>query len=53
MTEDIKKTEQADQHGEEEKIENGFNQMETLYRSRCVQPPTAENVTVTEIDEED
>jgi hypothetical protein len=38
---------------EGEEIERGFEQMELLYRSRCVQAPTGSNVTVREIEKED
>jgi len=31
-------------------IEKGFEQMEMIYRSRCIQPPHGKNVTVREID---
>lgn len=48
--EDLAKKEQRE---EDEKIEQGFNQMETIYKSRCIQPPAGKNVTVTEIDDEE
>lgn len=44
-----------EQDSEGEKIEQGFSQMEMLYKSRCVQPPGGNsnnnwsNVTVREI----
>jgi hypothetical protein len=38
---------------DEEKIEQGFSQMEMLYRSRCIQPPMGSNVTVREIEKEE
>ncbi len=37
---------------EGEAIERGFEQMELLYRSRCVQAPTGSNVTVREIEKD-
>lgn len=41
---------QEEELSEEEKIDQGFTQMETLYKSRCVQAPAGNNVTVTEIE---
>ena len=38
---------------DEDKIEQGFGQMEMLYRSRCIQPPMGSNVTVREIEKEE
>ncbi len=38
---------------EGESIEKGFEQMEMLYKSRCVQVPTGSNVTVREIKTEE
>lgn len=35
-----------------EAIEKGFEQMEAIYRSRCIQPPLGKNVTVREIDKD-
>lgn len=37
----------------EQKIEEGFTQMEMLYRSRCVQPPLGGNVVVREIEKDE
>lgn len=37
----------------EQKIEEGFSQMEMLYRSRCVQPPLGGNVVVREIEKDE
>lgn len=37
---------------DEEKIEEGFSQMEMLYRSRCIQAPLGSNVVVREIEED-
>lgn len=37
---------------EGEAIERGFEQMEMLYRSRCVQVPTGSNVTIREIEKD-
>lgn len=34
-------------------IEKGLEQMEMIYRSRCVQAPTGKNVTVREIVKEE
>jgi len=34
-------------------IDQGFIKMETLYRSRCVQPPNGSNVTIREIKKDD
>lgn len=34
---------------EGETIDRGLEQMEMLYKSRCIQPPTGSNVTVREI----
>lgn len=31
-------------------IEKGFEQMEMIYRSRCIQPPHGNNVTVRDIE---
>jgi hypothetical protein len=41
------------EQSEEDKIEQGFSQMEMLYRSRCIQPPQGSNVTVREIEKEE
>lgn len=38
---------------DEQKIEEGFSQMEMLYRSRCVQPPLGGNVVVREIEKDE
>lgn len=38
---------------DDQKIEEGFTQMEMLYRSRCVQPPLGKNVTVREIEKDE
>lgn len=38
---------------DDEKIEQGFTQMELLYRSRCVQAPLGTNVIVREIEKDD
>jgi len=35
---------------EDEAIDRAFVQMETIYKSRCVQPPRGSNVTVREIE---
>ena len=35
---------------DDRKIETGFEQMEMIYKSRCVQMPTSSNVTVREIE---
>ncbi|MFW2367041.1 MAG: hypothetical protein ACN4GW_11535 [Desulforhopalus sp.] len=43
---------QEDNVDEQEVIDKGFEQMELLIKSRCVQPPTASNVTVREIDKD-
>lgn len=51
MDDETKKKEE--ELSEEEKIEQGFSQMETLYKSRCVQAPTGKNVTVTEIEKKE
>lgn len=37
---------------EDEKIEEGFSQMEMLYRSRCIQAPLGTNVVVREIEDD-
>lgn len=37
---------------EGEAIEKGFEQMEMIYRSRCIQPPQGSNVTVRDIEVE-
>lgn len=34
---------------EDEAIDRAFVQMELLYKSRCVQPPSGTNVTIREI----
>ncbi len=39
-----------DDKQEGRKIETGFEQMEMIYKSRCVQMPTSSNVTVREIE---
>lgn len=44
------KTESQIEDGEA--IEKGFEQMEMIYRSRCIQPPHGKNVTVREIDKD-
>jgi len=51
MTEDKKSTTDSKKYSEEEgeAIERGFEQMEMIYRSRCVQMPAGSNVTVKEI----
>lgn len=36
---------------DDEKIEQGFSQMEMLYRSRCIQAPLGSNVVVREIED--
>jgi len=38
---------------DDQKIEEGFTQMEMLYRSRCVQPPLGSNVVVREIEKDE
>lgn len=38
---------------DEQKIEEGFTQMEMLYRSRCVQSPLGGNVVVREIEKDE
>ncbi len=36
-----------------EAIESALQQMEVLYRSRCVQPPLGSNITIREIKKEE
>lgn len=40
-------------HEDGEAIDKAFEQMEVLYRSRCVQAPLGRNVTVREIKKEE
>jgi len=37
----------------EDAIDQGLIQMETLYRSRCIQPPNGSNITIREIKKDD
>ena len=37
---------------DDEKIEQGFTQMEMLYRSRCIQAPLGSNVVVRDVEED-
>jgi hypothetical protein len=41
--------EQDENLDEDEAIERGFEQMEMIYKSRCVQLPHGSNVTIREI----
>jgi hypothetical protein len=41
--------EQDKDREQSEAIDQAFRQMETIYKSRCVQPPSGSNVTVREI----
>ena len=55
MTEDKDRNEESREYSKEEgeSIEKGFEQMEMIYKSRCVQVPTGSNVTVKEIKKEE
>ena len=55
MTEDKSINEESREYSKEEgeSIEKGFEQMEMLYKSRCVQVPIGSNVTVREIKKEE
>ena len=50
---DLKEGELDHDLDEGETIERGFEQMEMLYKSRCIQPPTGSNVTVREIEKDE
>ncbi len=41
--------EQTKKSEEDEAIERALVQMELIYKSRCVQPPSGSNVTIKEI----
>lgn len=47
--EDLPDTKESGELDDDETIAKGFEQMELLYKSRCVQAPTGSNVTVREI----
>jgi len=55
MTREKDKTEESKQYTEDEDdaIVEGFEQMEMIYKSRCVQMPVGSNVTVREIKKEE
>ncbi len=55
MTENRDRNEESREYSKEEgkSIEKGFEQMEMIYKSRCVQVPTGSNVTVREIKKEE
>lgn len=53
MNTDDKTTPEENELEDEQKIEEGFTQMEMLYRSRCVQPPLGNNVVVREIEKDE
>ncbi len=44
--------EQDKDREEGEAIERGFVQMESIYKSRCIQPPHGSNVTIREINKD-
>ena len=48
-------TDKQEAHDEEEGeiIEQGFQQMAVLYKSRCIQAPVGSHVTVREIEKEE
>ncbi|MBW1635954.1 MAG: hypothetical protein JRJ68_06730 [Deltaproteobacteria bacterium] len=55
MAEEKEITEESVQHREDEgnSITRGFEQMEMIYKSRCIQAPDGSNVTVREIVKEE
>jgi len=55
VAEEEKRTEETERYHEDESnsITKGFEQMEMIYKSRCIQVPDDSNVTVREIVKEE
>ena len=49
VTRDNGQDEKDKTRNEDEAIDSALLQMETIYKSRCIQPPRGSNVTIREI----